>query len=339
MDLIAIAQTVRRHKFAALPVLILTFVLVCYVMFLSKPDYQAVGAYALVNPPPAPTQAQITQNPSLGKVDANNPLVSYGNLTIVAGMLTEAMGTESMENTLVAGGVDPRSTVTLDPSSIAPVLTVTGVGSTAADAVYSGVRLGNALSNQLNAMQARLGVTAGYRITAYPLGLPDQASLKVSSKLRDLAGVLALGVILLWVSISIAVARAERKKGSASPDGPLNSGALDSGTLDSGTFDSGTLQGAHGLFQATDPGELGANGRRNGNGARRTVSGSPPLLSRDRRAFASGSRTTSHHADPNPLSGSSTNGSEGSDGLGEILGRRFDEPPLDGLDPRNGGQG
>jgi hypothetical protein len=332
MDLLAIAQTVRRHKFAALPVIILTFVLTSYVTVLSKPDYEADGAYALVNPPPAPTQAQIAQNPSLGKVNANNPLVSYGNLTIVAGMLTQAMGTEAVQHTLLADGIDPRSTVTLDPSSIAPVLTVTGVGGTAAEAVNSGVRLGQSLSDELNAMQARLGVTQGYRITVYPLGLPDRASLKLSSKLRDLAAILALGVILLWVSVSIAVARAERKNASVSPDG---------------TADSAALRTAHGLLQATDRGESGVDGKKNGNGSRRSVPASSPVLSRDRRISVSGLRTgpriTGRRVDPNPLTGSPTRGGEGSDGLGggafEVLGRHFGEPPHDGVDPRGGGQG
>lgn len=217
MDLVAFAQTVRRHKLATLPVIILTFVLVVYVMVLSKPDYQAVGEYALVSPPSPPTQAQIAQDPALGKVNANNPLVSYGNLSIVASMLTQAVSTQSGQQLLVANGVDPRSTVTTDSTDQIPVLTVTGVGSTTSDAVNSGRLLGHVLSNELKGIQARLGVTPSYRVTLYPLDAPDQASLKLSSKLRDLIGVLALGVILLWVSISIAVARTERRRGGASP--------------------------------------------------------------------------------------------------------------------------
>jgi hypothetical protein len=332
MDLVAIAQTVRRHKFATLPVIILTFVLVIYVLALSKPDYQATGAYALVNPPPAPTQAQIAQNPALGKVNANNPLVSYGNLTIVAGMVSQAMGTQAVQDALLADGVDPRSTVTLDPSSIAPVLTVTGVGDTAADAVSSGERLGSAMSTELNAIQARLGVNADYRITTYALGLPDQASLKLSSKLRDLAGVLALGVILLWVAVSIAVARAERKNASASPGGMP---------------ESAPSQGAGGVVQVSDRAELGADGRGNEKGARRSMLGSAPLLTRDRRTFVSESRTgprkTSRRVDPNPQSESAIRGNEDSDGLSDgafgLLARPFGEPPFNGLDPRAGSQG
>jgi hypothetical protein len=226
MDLSAITQTVRRHKFAALPVIILTFALVVYVMVLSKPDYETAGIYALVSPPPPPTPAQIAQNPALGKVNPNNPLVSYGNLSIVASMLTQAVGTQSSQHLLLADGVDSRSTVTNDSTQQVPVLTATGVGSTAAEAVHSGRLLGQVLSNELNSIQARLSVSPGYRITLYPLDVPDQASLKLSSKLRNLIGVLALGVILLWVSVSVAVARAARKNARVSSARAPDSAAL-----------------------------------------------------------------------------------------------------------------
>src|SRR5450631_4429284 len=125
MDLVAIGQSVRRHKFAVLPVIILTCALAVYVMVLSKPDYEAVGVYALVSPPPPPTQAQIAQDPALGKVNPNNPLVSYGSLSIVGSMLTQAVGTQSGQQLLLADGVDPRSTVTADSSTQQiPVLTL-----------------------------------------------------------------------------------------------------------------------------------------------------------------------------------------------------------------------
>ena len=281
MDLVAIAQTVRRHKFAALPVLILTIVLAGYVLVGAKPAYQATGAYALVNPPPPPTAAEIARNPSLGKVNANNPLVSYGNLLIVGSMLTQTMSTQAVQKTLLANGINPLSTVTVAPSSTAPVLTVTGMGSTAAEAVNSGLRLGHVLNDQLNAMQTRLGVSPAYRVTTYPLGLPNQASLKVSGKLRNLIGVLALGGILLWVSVSIAVARAERKN----PNAPLGRAP-----------DAGAFQGAH-MLEVNAPGELGGEGSGNGSG----IPGSSVLLVRERgtlaRSWKAGPKATTHNED------------------------------------------
>jgi hypothetical protein len=164
-------------------------------------------------------------------------------------MLTQGAGTQSTQQQLLAEGVDPRSSVNNNLSENVPVLTVTGVGTTAAEAVHSGRVLGQTLTNELNSIQARLSVSPGYRITVYPLQVPEQASLKLSSKLRDLIGVLALGMILMWVCISVAVARAERKKTNASsadlPDPP---------------------QWPHGGSPVSGRGKAGVDGAGNGNG-------------------------------------------------------------------------
>ena len=248
MDLVAIGQTVRRHKFAALPVIILTVVLAAYVMVLSKPDYTAVGVYAVVNPPAAPTQAQIAHDPALGKVNANSPLVAYGSLSVVGYMITESVNAHVM----AAAGINPASTVTNDLAVNAPVVTVTGAGVTAAEAVHSAVLLGQVLTNKLNSIQAGLGVSRAYRVTLVPLQAPDHASLKLSSKLRDLIGVLALGAVLLWVSVSIAVARAERKKASA---------------LSADAFDSAAWQGSQGIPPVGGSATLGVDGAGNVHGA------------------------------------------------------------------------
>jgi len=267
MDLIAIAQTIRRHKFAALPAIILTLVLGAYVMVGTTPDYEADGSYALVDPPPPPTQEQIARDPSLGKVNANNPLVDYGNLSVVGAMVSEAMETQAVERLLLADGVDPRSTAANDDLGNAPLIEVTGVGSTASEAVNSGMRMGQVLSSQLNAMQAHLGVSPGYRITLYALGVPNQATLKVTSELRDVAGVIIFGLILLWISVSIAVARAERKKGSASSNtSPV----------------SAAREGSDGILAVNGRGEARLDGAGNGNGGRRSLP-SLDLLSRSRK--------------------------------------------------------
>jgi hypothetical protein len=213
MDLVAMAQTVRRYKFATLPVILLTGVLAFYVMFLTTPEYVATGSYILVAPPPAPTQEQIARDPALGKVNANNPLVSYGNLQVVGLIVSQEMSSPSVEDRLLREGVDPMSSVANDTIyANAPLLDITGVGTTAAAAARSGMLEGQELVKLLNDIQAREGVSPGYRITASPLVLPEQASLKTSSKLRDLIMVMVVGIILLFVVVSVGKARDERKR-------------------------------------------------------------------------------------------------------------------------------
>lgn len=213
MDLVAMAQTVRRYKFVTFPIILLIGVLGFAVMFLTTPEYAASGSYILVAAPPAPTQQQIARDPALGKVNANNPLMSYGNLQVVGLILSEQMGTKSVGDMLLREGVDPRSTVVNDTIySNAPLLDVTGVGTTAAAATRAGMLEGQTLVKLLNDIQAQEGVTPGYRVTASPLVVPDQASLKTSGKLRDLIVVMVVGIILLFVAVSVGKARDERKR-------------------------------------------------------------------------------------------------------------------------------
>jgi hypothetical protein len=213
MDLVAMAQTVRRYKFVAFPIILLIGVLGFYVMFVAAPEYTASGSYILVAPPPAPTPQQIARDPALGKVNANNPLVSYGNLQVVGLIVSEQMGTKSMGDMLRREGVDPRSTVVNDTIyANAPLLDVTGVGTTPAAATRSGMIVGRTLVKLLNDVQVQEGVSPGYRVTASPLVVPDQASLKTSSKLRNLILVMVVGIILLFVAVSVGKARDERKR-------------------------------------------------------------------------------------------------------------------------------
>lgn len=213
MDLIAMAETVRRYKFATLPVIVLTLVLGLYVMFLSAPVYETSGSYILVSPPAPPTQQQIADDPALAKINANNPLAAYGNLQVVGLMLSKEMSTKSIQDRLLREGVDPRSTVVNDTiTSNAPLVDVTGVGSSPALAAQSGMLEGQALVKLLNDIQTHMGVSPAYQVTAYPLVVPDQATLKNSGKLRDLIVLIVAGVILLFVAVSVAKAREERKR-------------------------------------------------------------------------------------------------------------------------------
>lgn len=212
MDLVAMAHTVWRHKFATLPIILLTSALGFYALFLSKPQFQASGSYILVNPPAPPTQEQIARDPALANVNANNPLTSYGNLSVVGLLLTQQMASPSVERMLLQEGLNPLSTVSNDTIyGNAPLVAITGVGSTAAEAVRSGRILGQALLTRLNYIQKQMGVSPRYRVTAYPVVIPAQASERVSGKLRNLILVIVVGIILLFVAVSVAKAREERK--------------------------------------------------------------------------------------------------------------------------------
>jgi hypothetical protein len=61
-------------------------------------------------------------------------------------------------------------------------------------------------------MQKAQGTNAQYMISALEISAPDHAQLEVSSKLRSVIAVLAIGVIMLFVVVSIASGLAQRRR-------------------------------------------------------------------------------------------------------------------------------
>jgi hypothetical protein len=213
MDLFSIGQTIWRHKIAVLPVIALMVLGLFYVVAVKKPVYQTTASFALISPPPPPTFQQIQRDPALGRVNSNNPFVNYGSLSIVADLLAQVVSANTARAALVKAGADSRYVVAPDQQFglSAPLLQVTGVGISAQAAIHTATLVGQALGQQMGALQAARHVDPQYWIEPLEVTSPDSATLQLSSKLRLLVGVIAIGVILLFVVVSTMSALEERK--------------------------------------------------------------------------------------------------------------------------------
>jgi hypothetical protein len=213
MDLTAIAKTIWRHKLVTLPIIALMFILAVYQVKLKAPVYQADASYILINPPNPPTAEQIAANPALGKLNSNNQLVGYGNLNIIVDLLAERLDTNAERQLLVAKGADSRYTIAPNTTYLsAPIMDIVGVGSTAAEAMNSAKLVGDNMVSTLNSIQTQQGTSPKYWITAQQLAVPNRAQTQLSSRLRSLIAVLAVGIILLFVAVSTMNGVAERRR-------------------------------------------------------------------------------------------------------------------------------
>lgn len=216
MDLLALSRTILRHKVAVIPVLVLVLLGLVYVLKVKPPTYQS-DASLVLNIPQPPTQAQIQANPKLGKLDYYNPYLTLADEDplFVGDAVTDLVTSPSAQQALLAEGVNPKYQVSLssDPGS-PPIINIVGVGTTAAEAESSARLVSTAALADLQSMQLRDGVTANSPalITAGALVKPTKATASISSKLRTLIEVLALGVIMLFVVISIAEAFSRRRE-------------------------------------------------------------------------------------------------------------------------------
>jgi hypothetical protein len=168
----------------------------------------------LADPPGAPTPAQIAADPALGKINANNPYVNYGNLDLVADVVIDLVNAPATQQTLVNEGANPKYTVALENAfDNPPVIQVTGTAPTGPEAIKSAQLVAQALSHSLYQMQANQHVNSHYMISADEIVNPGTASASSSGKLRTLVGFLALGIILLLVAVSIAQSLENRRRG------------------------------------------------------------------------------------------------------------------------------
>ena len=89
---------------------------------------------------------------------------------------------------------------------------MTGSANNAQVAVQSARIVAAAVSKDLHQLQAAQNVNPKYMISAIEYVVPTSATSSSSSKLRTLIGVVAVGVVLLFVAVSLAEAFASRKR-------------------------------------------------------------------------------------------------------------------------------
>jgi len=222
MDLLSIVQALWRHKLVTIPVILLTVLGAFYVLKVKRPVYDASSSILLVGPPGPPTAGQIAADPKLRNVDANNPYVDYGALSVIADSVIEVVTSGAAQPALVKAGVDPQYQLALSTDyGNPPIIDITGVGPSAQQAIHSANVLTQAAKTNLYQLQQKEGVNSLYMITAISIVRPTQAQLSSSGKLRSLVAVLALGMVLLFVVVSVIdVIDKRRRSDPISPDRP-----------------------------------------------------------------------------------------------------------------------
>jgi capsular polysaccharide biosynthesis protein len=212
MDLLSIFHALWRHKLVALPIVLFMLLGTVYIFKIKPPVYQASASFLMVPPPLPPSAAQIAQDPKLGRINTNNPYVNLGNMDQVADVVINLVTASSAQQALVQQGADPRYQVVLSTDfESPPILQITGVASSAPEAIKSADLVMSAGVAALYQMQQKQGVNDTYMIKAVRLVQPRTAQETVSSKLRELIVVLSLGVLLLFVAISIMDAMDKRR--------------------------------------------------------------------------------------------------------------------------------
>ena len=205
MSLLLILGKLWKYKLATLPVLALIVAGAFYVMAVKAPTYEASSTYILVSPPAPPTDEQIARDPALAKIHSDNPYLRFGDQAVVVQLLSSRLNSEEGRRSLAAQGVGPDYTIAPSPAfgNSTPLLQITTMGTSPAAAIRTARQVGGALTDELDRMQAVRGVDRKYRIKTEGVVIARDATLRASGKLRALLAVLALGVVLLFIVVSV----------------------------------------------------------------------------------------------------------------------------------------
>jgi capsular polysaccharide biosynthesis protein len=205
MSLLLILTKIWKYKLLTLPIIVLILVGAFYVVAVTAPTYESTSTYILVNPPPPPTDEEIARDPALGKIKDDNPYTRFSDQSVLVQVLASRLASEDTRRALAKQGADPNYTAT--PSAefgfSAPILQITGMGTSAAQAITTANLVGEALTRELDKMQADRGVDKSYRIKTEAVVPARTATLKPSGKLRALVAVFVLGTVMLFIVISL----------------------------------------------------------------------------------------------------------------------------------------
>lgn len=226
MSLLSILRTVWRHKLWSLPVIVLTVAGVVYAAFLTPPYYEARSTYAFVNPPSAPTAAEVAKNPALGEINAENPYLRFNDQTVVVELLIRRINSDRTRGSLEAAGADPRYDVIASRrfGSTTPLAEVLGVGDSAEEALRTERLVAQALEADLAAIQAAEQVDPRYAITPLVVDAPEDAHRRLARQFRTIVAITALGGLLLLALVSVAQAIEQSRGGRAVPVTPAGAG-------------------------------------------------------------------------------------------------------------------
>jgi capsular polysaccharide biosynthesis protein len=205
MSLLLILEKIWKYKLVTVPIMACVLAGAYYVVAVTPPTYEASATYILVNPPPLPTDAQIASNPALGRIKGDNPYTRFSDQSVLVQVLAGKLNSEEDRLSLAKRGAEPNYTAA--PSAefgfSAPILQITGTGTSAAAAVTTTNLVGDMLTRELDQMQRDRGVDKDYRIKTEAVVPAHGAKLKPSGKLRSLVAVFVLGTVLLFMAMSI----------------------------------------------------------------------------------------------------------------------------------------
>jgi len=202
MDPMSVLRTMWRHRRYVLPAVLVTVIAAAFVFQFGPRYYQSSMSYALVNPI-IPTDAQMELNPSLKKLNSDNPYLRASNPTLITDVVVSRLNAGNTADAIAARGLSSDFKVEKDPGGNGFVIVITGVGTSPSRSLDVTEALSAMLLDDLRTVQKVNGADDTYMYSALLVAAPSRATEQFSSRLRSVISILLAGLVLIFGAVSL----------------------------------------------------------------------------------------------------------------------------------------
>jgi hypothetical protein len=210
VDLYSISKTLWRHKFLTIPLVVLTLFGCAYVYIGGKPTYQSTATYVALPPPNAVTPQALAKDPALRSANPDNPLAQGGDPGVVVAIIIGDITSNQSKADLEGKGASPTYSA-VQSTLGGPTIQLTSKARSLGLARKSMSLLEQKMTTDLQNLQGGLGVDPYFM---YKLVMVNSTPpiLQVSGSLRSMLSIFALGVIGIFIVVSIGDALDKRRQ-------------------------------------------------------------------------------------------------------------------------------
>ena len=174
MDPLSVLTTLAKHKWVAMPVVLMTLLAGVYVMFFAQRTYEAAMTYALITPR-VPSAAELQSNPDLAKINGDNPYLRSPDSSLLSQVLITKLGGQGTADGLRQRGLGTEYTVA-QASNLGSgmLLQLSASGKSPEQAVATVRELALELTSTLHELQKVNGADDAYLFAAVPVDGPGR---------------------------------------------------------------------------------------------------------------------------------------------------------------------
>lgn len=209
MDLLNFTRTLWRHRWWSLPLVALVIGAVAYVGLAADRTYEARSDLLLIGPPGPPTAAELEAEPDLATADLDNPYARVFDPTVITEIVARVVAAEREEGALPTGY---RIETARRYGSAAPLVEIAARADDPEAASANARTVSNRFVAALQDLQAAEEVHPRALITTRTVDDAEAPREVLTQRLRAIAGVAALGALIIIVLVTLAQAVAERRE-------------------------------------------------------------------------------------------------------------------------------